>query len=208
MMINNINYKRERDVKNIVITLGKIGEGFYYLQDSLTERSKIKIPLDELTSRENLNISQMDSQNMDNRRDISDKFSQKVSHLLSLPDENKIDTSSVNMMPGANVIGLPTQQITSSSIDEVPLLTKLVEKNLRQPIIIPSCAQWFKFDEIHEIEMKALPEFFCGKYPSKTPEIYKQYRNYIINLYRENSNSYLSSTGKFQYIKIFFNSKF
>lgn len=196
MMINNINYKRERDVKNIVITLGKSGEGYYYLADSLIERSKIKIPLDELTSRENLNISQMDSQDMENRRDISDKISHKVSNLLSFPEENKIDTSSLNMTNGPNVISLPNQPITSSPIDEVPLLSKLVEKNIRQPVIIPSCAQWFKFDEIHEIEMKALPEFFCRKYPSKSPEIYKQYRNFIINLYRENSNSYLSSTGK------------
>ena len=48
-------------------------------------------------------------------------------------------------------------------------------------------------DNIHEIEIKSLPEFFCGKYPSRTPKIYKNYRNFIINLYRENSTMYLSS---------------
>jgi hypothetical protein len=195
MMINNINYKRERDVKNIVISIGKSEEGYYYLGDSLTERSKIKIALDELPSRENFNISQIDSQDMENRRDKSERVSQKISNLINLPEENRLETSSVNFTPGPNVITVPTQQINPPPVEEIPLLAKLVEKNLRQPVIIPSCAQWFKFDEIHEIEMKALPEFFCGKYPSKTPDIYKQYRNYIINLYRENSNSYLTSTG-------------
>lgn len=199
MMINNINYKRERDVKNILITLGKSVEGYYYLGDSLTERSKIKIPLDELSSRENLNISVMDSQNFNTRRDKSERESHKQSNLLNFPEENKIESSSIHSTIGANVITIPTGQSNPLAVEEVSLLAKLVEKNLRQPIILPSCAQWFNFDDIHEIELKALPEFFCGKYPSKTPELYKQYRNYIINLYRENSNSYLSSTGIYKY---------
>jgi hypothetical protein len=202
MMINNINLKRERDVKNIVISVGKSQDGYYYLGDSLTERSKIKIPLDELSSRENLNISQHESHDMDYKRDKSEKVSQKNASLIILPEENKLETLSVNLAQGPNVINVPTQQINPPLVEEIPLLAKLVEKNLRQPVIIPSCAQWFKFDEIHEIEMKAMPEFFCGKYPSKTPDIYKQYRNYIINLYRENSNSYLTSTGIFTLIII------
>ena len=62
------------------------------------------------------------------------------------------------------------------------------------PLYIPASSSWFNFDNIHEIEIKSLPEFFCGKYPSKTPETYKGYRNFIINLYRENQNSYLTAT--------------
>jgi len=48
-MKNYINNKRERDAKGIVITLGKAKDEFYYLGDTLNERSKIKIPLDEVT---------------------------------------------------------------------------------------------------------------------------------------------------------------
>ena len=80
--------------------------------------------------------------------------------------------------------------------EEIPLLQKYVEKNIKQQIIIPSCTQWFNFDGIHDIETKTLPEFFCGVFPGKTPEIYKEYRNYMINLYRENTNAYLSSSSK------------
>jgi hypothetical protein len=88
--------------------------------------------------------------------------------------------------------------------ENIPNLTKIIESNIKQQIIIPTCSQWFKIDDIHEVEMKSLPEFFCGKYPSKTPELYKEYRNYIINLYRENANTYLSATSKLFYLFIFY----
>ncbi len=64
----------------------------------------------------------------------------------------------------------------------------------RYPLVLPSCASWFDLETIHEIEERALPEFFCGKYPSKTPQVYKEYRNFIVKLYRANPNSYLSAT--------------
>jgi hypothetical protein len=37
------------------------------------------------------------------------------------------------------------------------------------PLPAPS---WFKKDEIHEVEKRALPEFFSGKFASKTPEMF------------------------------------
>jgi SWIRM domain len=40
-------------------------------------------------------------------------------------------------------------------------------------------------ENIHSLEKTALPEYFGNKI-SKTPEIYKRYRNYIIQLYRSN----------------------
>lgn len=192
MMLNNINNKRARDEKNIVITLGKTEEGYYYFGDSLTERSKIKIPLDDLTSKENLiSYSPADSEI---KKEKSEKGNVKIvngsmngHHILPVQEEikqNPVEMNNVNNI------------INSKEQEEIPLLAKVAEKNARAPIIIPSCSQWFKFDDIHEVEMKALPEFFCGKYPSKTPDIYKEYRNYIINLYRENTNSYLSATSK------------
>lgn len=64
----------------------------------------------------------------------------------------------------------------------------------KQTILLPSSAQWFDFSTIHELEMWALPEFFCDKFPHKNPETYINYRNFIIKLYRENKNAYLSAT--------------
>uniref|UniRef100_A0AAX7TNL4 SWI/SNF related, matrix associated, actin dependent regulator of chromatin subfamily c member 2 n=1 Tax=Astatotilapia calliptera TaxID=8154 RepID=A0AAX7TNL4_ASTCA len=57
--------------------------------------------------------------------------------------------------------------------------------------------QYFFFSflvSIHEIERRALPEFFNGKNKSKTPEIYLAYRNFMIDTYRLNPQEYLTST--------------
>lgn len=54
----------------------------------------------------------------------------------------------------------------------------------KHTLMIPSCAAWFDFNQIHEIELTSLPEFFCGKFPHKNPRTYKSYRNFIIKLYR------------------------
>lgn len=70
----------------------------------------------------------------------------------------------------------------------------------KNSFILPSCSAWFSLDKIHEIEMQSLPEFFCGKFPHKNPENYFHYRNFIVKLYRENPNSYLSAIGMPTYI--------
>lgn len=41
-------------------------------------------------------------------------------------------------------------------------------------------------NKITSVEEENLPEFFSGRYPSKTPSVYKEYRNFIIKLYRMN----------------------
>jgi len=48
----------------------------------------------------------------------------------------------------------------------------LINDYASRTFILPSCTKWFGFSDIHELEMQSLPEFFCGKYPQKTPEVY------------------------------------
>lgn len=59
--------------------------------------------------------------------------------------------------------------------------------------MVPSCASWFDLNGIHQLEREALPEFFTGK-QSKTPQVYKNYRNHIVRLYREDPKTYLTAT--------------
>ncbi|KAH3675532.1 hypothetical protein WICMUC_002621 [Wickerhamomyces mucosus] len=61
-------------------------------------------------------------------------------------------------------------------------------------IVIPSYASWFDAKKIHPIEKESLPEFFTNQNPSKTPDIYANYRNFLINAYRLNPNDYLTIT--------------
>jgi hypothetical protein len=66
-------------------------------------------------------------------------------------------------------------------------------------VYIPSSTLvWFNLDSfensISDIEQDSLPEFFSGKYPSKTAQVYKEYRNFMFHLYRMNPSVYLSAT--------------
>ncbi|TKY89988.1 hypothetical protein EX895_001286 [Sporisorium graminicola] len=63
-----------------------------------------------------------------------------------------------------------------------------------QEVIIPSYSTWFDMSTINAIEKRSLPEFFNHKNRSKTPTIYKDYRDFMINTYRLNPSEYLTFT--------------
>lgn len=60
--------------------------------------------------------------------------------------------------------------------------------------IIPSYASWFDMQYIDYRERKALPEFFNERNRSKTPAVYRDYRDFMINTYRLNPEEYLTVT--------------
>jgi len=59
-------------------------------------------------------------------------------------------------------------------------LTKVIDK-----------AIWFDLDLINIKERVALPSFFDGHTPSKTSQIYRQYRNYMVQAYCKRPGQYL-----------------
>lgn len=61
-------------------------------------------------------------------------------------------------------------------------------------IILPSYSTWFDMHAIHLLERKALPEFFNSRNRSKTPAVYKDYRDFMVNTYRLNPTEYLTVT--------------
>ena len=61
-------------------------------------------------------------------------------------------------------------------------------------IILPSYSTWFDMTGIHDIERKAMAEFFNSRNRSKTPVVYKDYRDFMINTYRLNPAEYLTVT--------------
>ncbi|KAL3418358.1 SWIRM domain-containing protein [Phlyctema vagabunda] len=61
-------------------------------------------------------------------------------------------------------------------------------------IILPSYSTWFDMHDVNNIERKALPEFFNNRNRSKTPAVYKDYRDFMINTYRLNPIEYLTVT--------------
>ncbi|KAH9917638.1 Smarcc1 protein [Epithele typhae] len=61
-------------------------------------------------------------------------------------------------------------------------------------VIIPSYAAWFDMSKVHPVERRALPEFFNSRHRSKTPAIYKDYRDFMVNAYRLRPVEYLTVT--------------
>ncbi|PNY23432.1 SWI/SNF and RSC complexes subunit ssr2 [Tolypocladium capitatum] len=61
-------------------------------------------------------------------------------------------------------------------------------------IILPSYSTWFDMNTIHDIERKAMAEFFNNRNRSKTPAVYKDYRDFMTNTYRLNPAEYLTVT--------------
>lgn len=61
-------------------------------------------------------------------------------------------------------------------------------------IVLPSYSTWFDMNSIHNIERKAMAEFFNNRNRSKTSAVYKDYRDFMINTYRLNPIEYLTVT--------------
>ena len=160
-----LHKKRERKTEPLIITLGKLNESYYYISDTFNGGTKIKIPLMETTSKkEHIKI--------DIEEDASEQKKKEPETVLQ-----KI------------IIEQSSEAHPNNLNNQILQKTKEFEK-----IVVPESANWFNMDEIHEIEKISLPEFFNGKYPSKNPDIYKKYRNFIINLYRQNPSIYLTGT--------------
>jgi len=109
--------------------------------------------------------------------------------------------------PKAN--GSPEKEDQSSSqpnnaaIDGQPAQTELSIANSardhliaqgKQSIILPSYSTWFDMHQIAPVEKKSLPEFFNSRNRSKTPAVYKDYRDFMINTFRLNPIEYLTVT--------------
>ncbi|KAG5999954.1 hypothetical protein E4U21_006096 [Claviceps maximensis] len=99
--------------------------------------------------------------------------------------QNKIDC----------VEGDPAPEIQESSLKEtaeVAAREHLVSQT--HAIVLPSYSTWFDMNSIHDIERKAMAEFFNTRNRSKTPAVYKDYRDFMINTYRLNPVEYLTVT--------------
>jgi SWI/SNF related-matrix-associated actin-dependent regulator of chromatin subfamily C len=66
--------------------------------------------------------------------------------------------------------------------------------NQTQAIVLPSYSAWFDMATVHDIERKAMSEFFNSRNRSKTQAVYKDYRDFMINTYRLNPSEFLTVT--------------
>ena len=103
-------------------------------------------------------------------------------------DEEMVDTNAPT--PAADAPEAPA--LATKSAVEQSARSHLIEQN--HAIILPSYSAWFDMHDVHNIERKALPEFFNNRNRSKTPAVYKDYRDFMVNTYRLNPSEYLTVT--------------
>lgn len=85
-----------------------------------------------------------------------------------------------------------TPAVINKAVIEQSARAHLIDQN--HAIILPSYSAWFDMHQLHNIEKKALPEFFNNRNRSKTPAVYKDYRDFMVNTYRLNPAEYLTVT--------------
>uniref|UniRef100_A0A8B9J7Y1 SWI/SNF related, matrix associated, actin dependent regulator of chromatin, subfamily c, member 1a n=1 Tax=Astyanax mexicanus TaxID=7994 RepID=A0A8B9J7Y1_ASTMX len=138
-----------------------------------------------------------DEQDEDLTKDMEDPSPVPGMEEVSLPKNVNQKKDSENApVKGGTVADLGKKDLYQAKA-EVNRLIDSGEDNVTEQthhIIIPSYSAWFDYNSIHEIERRALPEFFNGKNKSKSPEIYLAYRNFMIDTYRLNPQEYLTST--------------
>ena len=103
--------------------------------------------------------------------------------------------------------GAPKASVSLESfVAQARALTMLANKSVVPPkdrsadagatgvILVPSYASWYKMNEIHSLERKAMSEWFTGTCTSKTVQSYVEARDLIVKLFRESPNRYLTAT--------------
>ncbi|SJX64103.1 related to swi/snf-related matrix-associated actin-dependent regulator of chromatin, subfamily c, member 1 [Sporisorium reilianum f. sp. reilianum] len=95
-------------------------------------------------------------------------------------------------------VNAPVVQPDAAAVEQQRIRAEEIAKKYlasqTQEVIIPSYSTWFDMSTINAIEKRSLPEFFNHKNRSKTPTIYKDYRDFMINTYRLNPSEYLTFT--------------
>ncbi|WWC71622.1 uncharacterized protein I206_105580 [Kwoniella pini CBS 10737] len=88
----------------------------------------------------------------------------------------------------------PAQEVERPTPQQLHDLATTYLAAQTHPLVIPSYSSWFSLSTIHPIERRSLPEFFSSRNRSKTPAIYKDYRDFMLNTYRLNPGEYLTVT--------------
>lgn len=104
------------------------------------------------------------------------------------PDKVLGDDGNQTPAPANGADGQPQSKAALEAAARSHLITQTHQ------IILPSYSTWFDMHQLHPIEVKSLPEFFNNRNRSKTPAVYKDYRDFMVNTYRLNPVEYLTVT--------------
>lgn len=135
----------------------------------------------------------------DVKADPSPAPDNKSDNPLDAPDAPRPEGDDVEMGEGQDAQSAHNGE--SDTVESHEKTRATIEASAREhliaqthSIILPSYSTWFDMHTINAIEKKALPEFFNSRNRSKTPAVYKDYRDFMINTYRLKPVEYLTVT--------------
>lgn len=169
-------------------------------QPSALVRIRLRMPKKEEAVRR---ASQFEPSKRVGLPSISSGFAEKMNGDIQSSSENQTmmdigDLSAVKVVNGGLADDLMHQPDTSNGSSDEQDSDGRAEQTTKIPVgngvFIPFFSKWFSMQSVHEIERKALPEFFEGRYASKNEGTYREIRNFIVQTWRESHKEYLSGT--------------
>lgn len=147
----------------------------------------------------------------DERRAKRPRTNDDAFHIVGLPSIDTEDTVNGKSLCGPNEAqrdlhgeegGFKEVGSSESSVDldgmstpdREAAIAAQVHRNEAENFSIPPFTSWFEIETIHDIEKRGLPEFFSGKFASKTPSVYRQLRDFMIRTWRKAPSRYLTAT--------------
>lgn len=88
---------------------------------------------------------------------------------------------------------LPELSNISHSIPH-PQYTDVTQTKSSLIPVIPSYSAWFSFDQVHDIEKRAFPEYFSQLATRPLQDEYIQIRNFIVKAYQKDPTQYITVT--------------
>ncbi|ANB15713.1 Rsc8p [Sugiyamaella lignohabitans] len=180
--------------------------------DSIASDEVVTVPNDEVSNVSEdvtgVNKEQVEETNPDDTPQNQLEAPQPA--ISSRSDQDEDNSTDLNGSANTNgdseqADGPKTEELSKGSVPQQPYdpvaLQKNIEEKARQylakqlyRVIIPSYSAWYDRGAIHDIEKRSLPEFFTGVNRTKTPEVYADYRDFMIDTYRLNPTEYLTVT--------------
>ncbi|KAL0227942.1 hypothetical protein RCL1_004085 [Eukaryota sp. TZLM3-RCL] len=98
----------------------------------------------------------------------------------------------------SEMIAAPPVKIEKIEQEDMEGDTEMIEDEDRKRelalAVLPERAQWFNLDSINQIEIDSFPEYFDEKIRSKSPQLYKYLRNFVVKAWRQHPDEYLTFT--------------
>lgn len=183
--------------------VGEQSDALIHAENDAVEAEQEEAQDEEEAQDQDASMAEEDPADQDEQTIIKGQVQEEEGNPLDAPDaplpaeappqdEDMLDTNA----------GTPAQETETVDVAAAPAMSKLqVQQSARahliqqnHAIILPSYSAWFDMHEIANLERKALPEFFNNRNRSKTPAVYKDYRDFMINTYRLNPAEYLTVT--------------